>query len=109
MALAREMKSLLFGVIPPLVGLALVAFFAWHTLHGTRGLIALAQIKEEIARARTELARLKAEQARAERRVSSLRPGSLDRDTLDERARVMLNLAAPDEIVIPYGPGRRLY
>lgn len=109
MALAREVKSLLFGVIPPLVGLALVAFFAWHTLHGTRGLIALAQTKEEIARARAELARLEAEQGRAERRVSSLRPGSLDRDTLDERARLMLNLASPEEIVIPYGPGRRLY
>jgi len=109
MAMAREVKSPFLSVVPPLLGMALIAFFAWHTLHGSRGLIALAQIKEEIARARVELLRLEAEQARAERRVSSLRPGSLDRDALDERARLMLNLASPEEIVVPYGPGRRLY
>jgi cell division protein FtsB len=36
--------------------------------------------------------------------VGLLRPDHLDPDLLDERARAVLNLAAPDEIVIPLTP-----
>jgi cell division protein FtsB len=41
--------------------------------------------------------------------VSGLRDHALDADTLDERARAMLNLADPNDIVVPYGPNNRLY
>ena len=44
-----------------------------------------------------------------ERRVTGLRNTRLDRDTLDERARAMLNLAEPTEVVVMYGQGKRLF
>jgi cell division protein FtsB len=51
-----------------------------------------------------------AEREAEERRVSALRGrGEIDRDQLDERARVLLNVTVRDELVIPYGPGRRLF
>ena len=44
-----------------------------------------------------------------ERRVSGRRDQRLDPDTLDERARAMLNVADPSEVVMPYGVGKRLF
>ncbi|MFN6998707.1 MAG: FtsB family cell division protein, partial [Elioraea tepidiphila] len=61
MSIAAELKRRAFAAVPPVLGLALVGFFAWHTLHGSRGLIALGAIQEQIALAETELARLEAE------------------------------------------------
>ena len=42
----------------------------------------------------------RAEESRLERRVALLRRDNLDPDMLDERARVVLNFAAPGELVI---------
>jgi len=39
--------------------------------------------------------------------VLALRAAHLDRDLLDERARAMLNLADPNEIVVPLPPAQR--
>ncbi|GIX10836.1 septum formation initiator family protein [Elioraea sp.] len=109
MSLASELKRRVLAAVPPVLGLALVGFFAWHTLHGSRGLIALGAIQEQIALAESELARLEAERIRLERRVDALRAEHLDGDALDERARLMLNMVRPDDIVLPYGPNQRLY
>jgi cell division protein FtsB len=41
--------------------------------------------------------------------VRGLRGELVDRDQLDERARQLLNLVGKDEVVVPYGPDRRLF
>ena len=38
-----------------------------------------------------------------------VRAQRIDPDALDERARAMLNVADPADLVLPYGPGRRLF
>jgi cell division protein FtsB len=43
---------------------------------------------------------------RLERRVALLRPESLDRDMLEERARAVLNLARPEDRVILLNRGQ---
>lgn len=109
MSVLAELKRRALAALPPLCGLALIGFFLWHTLHGSRGLIALAAIQEQIALAEAELARLEAERQRMERKVAALRAEHLDPDALEERARLMLNLTAPQDLVLPYGPQERLY
>jgi cell division protein FtsB len=47
-----------------------------------------------------ELDRLKAERAHWDRKVALLRPDRIDPDTLDERARALLNLAHPNDLVM---------
>jgi len=42
-------------------------------------------------------------------RVDGLQANHIDADTLDERARAMLNLVDPQDIVVPYGANAKLY
>ena len=53
--------------------------------------------------------RRKTERDGWEVRVDGLRPRHLNPDTLDERARAMLNLADPNEIIIKLGPQDKLF
>jgi cell division protein FtsB len=93
----------------PAAFLACCGYFVWHAVHGERGLLAKDERQLRIATAITERDRVQGELAAMERRVQGLRGERLDRDQLDERARQLLNMVGRDEIVVPYGPERRLY
>ncbi len=93
----------------PLAFLGVSGYFVWHAVHGERGLIAREGRLLQIAEARTELDRARGELEAMERRVHALRGDRLDRDQLDERARQLLNMVGPNEVVIPYPPERRLF
>jgi cell division protein FtsB len=56
-----------------------------------------------------EEAAAKAERDALETRVSGLRAKHLDPDTLDERARAMLNLAEPGDIIVKLSPQDKLF
>jgi len=101
-------KRQLAAVMPPLVFLTLAAYFAWSATQGERGLHAYALRQQDLAAAKAQLAQAQAETATLERRVAGLRSDHLDLDALDERVRDMLKLSDPDEIVVPYGQGKRL-
>lgn len=77
-----------------------VVYLAYHTLQGERGLNAWVQLNAELAKAAALEQALVAERQELEQRVSHLRRESLDRDLLEERARIVLNLGWPDEYVI---------
>ncbi len=109
MAFGRELKRRAKAAVAPLVFLALVGYFGWNATQGNRGLVAYAQRQELLAQAQADLAKAQAEHDGWERRVAGLRSNHLDPDTLDERARAMLNLASPTDIVVPYAPQDRLF
>jgi cell division protein FtsB len=109
MSLGREMKRRVRDALPPLFFAALCGYFAWHSVHGNYGLMAREAKLQDIAQARTVLARAEAERDAMERRIAGLRGERIDRDQLDERARMLLNLVGKDELVIPYEPGKRLF
>jgi len=109
MAFGREMKRRAKAVIAPLIFLSLVGYFSWNAVQGNRGLVAYAQRQELFAHAQAEQAKVQAERDGWDRRVAGLRSRHLDADTLDERARAMLNLADPSDIIVPYTPQDRLF
>jgi cell division protein FtsB len=109
MALLSTFKRLLKGVLVPALFLAVSGYFAWHAVHGERGLMARDKRQADIVAARAELTRAEAERDAMERRVAGLRGDRLDRDQLEERARSLLNMVGRDEVIVPYGPERRLY
>jgi cell division protein FtsB len=105
----RELKRRAREAVLPVLFSALCGYFAWHSVHGGRGLIAHAERTQEIAAAREELRRAEAERDAMERRVAGMRGDRLDRDQLDQRARELLNLVSRDEVVVPYEPSKRLF
>lgn len=109
MAFWRGVKRRIKAMLIPALFIAVGGFFVWHTIHGERGTLARERRVAEITQARTVLDRAVAEQAAVQRRVSGLRADALDRDQLEERARSLLNLTQPGEMVVPYGPAQRLF
>jgi len=100
MLLAAEIRKRARFVAGPVLGISLAAYFAYHLVEGDRGLIAWHRLSQELKAAKTVQAQVRAERATLDRRVNLLRSDHLDRDMLDEKARELLNLAAPNEIVI---------
>ncbi len=100
MVVLREIRRRARQIVLPVLGACIVVYFVYHTIQGDRGLRAYVNLGREVDEAATTLAALTSERSELERRVRLLRPDSLDRDLLEERARVMLNAAYSDDLVI---------
>jgi cell division protein FtsB len=87
------------GRWPLVLTSAILAYFAYHAVHGQRGLLAWVDRNREIEAARQELAGLTAEREAHERRIRGLRPGQLDRDLLEEELR-QLGYVRPNEVIV---------
>lgn len=109
MSFFREAKRKVRAAILPCAFLGVAAYFGSNAVHGDRGLLAAAQRRDALQGRQAELVKAEAERDIWERRVGALRGNRLDRDMLDERARAMLNLADPDDVIVQYGPKDRLF
>lgn len=109
MSIRREVKKRAKAAVPPIVLLAIAGYFGWSATQGDHGLQAFARQRDQLRLAQAELLRVNTDVEMWERRVGGLRNTRLDPDTLDERARAMLNLADPNEVVVMYGQGKRLF
>ena len=88
---ARALSDAAFS----LGALGLIIYFAFIALQGNHGMTRLATVHEDIRDLNVTLASL-----RQENRTHRLSSGYLDLDLLDERARLVLGLVRPDEILI---------
>lgn len=100
MEIGREIRRRLRQVALPLLGACLSAYFVFHAIHGDRGILAWLRLNQELKVATAEAAGAAAGRKAMERRVTLLSNNSLDLDMLEERARVMLNYAHPDDLII---------
>jgi cell division protein FtsB len=99
--IGQEISRKARQVLGPLMGAAVIAYFAYHAVQGDRGLIAWWNLRYEIDKADAELADVEAHKDALERRVALLRPQSLDRDMLEERAHQMLGAVEGDDLIVP--------
>ena len=109
MSFGRIIKRKIKAALPPAFFLSLVAYFAWNATQGAHGLKSYSEQLRLLSQAQDGETAAISEQAAWNQRVSGLRDHALDADTLDERARAMLNLAEPSDIVVPYGEHDKLY
>lgn len=83
-----------------LVCILLFCYFAYHAINGERGLLKYMYLKQEIAQAEKIAQNYHHQKMQLEDKVRLLSSSSLDLDLLEERARVVLNLAGQDEFII---------
>ena len=109
MSFGRRVKAMVRSSVAPALFLTLVAYFGWNATQGDRGLQAYAMRGEQLKAVQADLSRVEGERDVMERRVAGLRGQRLDPDTLNERARAMLNVADPNDLVVMYPPGKKLF
>ena len=107
MIVLREMRRRAKVLVPPVLGLALTGYFAYHLVEGDRGLRAWVQISQELRLAKENLSVVSADRALLEHRVSHMRPDRVDPDLLDTQVRRTLDVVAPGEVVIIARPDKR--
>ena len=100
MAVIDEIRYRARFALWPIIGALLLAYFSYHMVQGQQGVLSLLQLQTKVEKAETLYASLSDERRELEARVALLRPDNLDPDMIEERARVMLNFAHPNEIVI---------
>ena len=101
MNLLVELKNRARHVVGPLLGVSAVIYFAYHAVNGDRGLVAWLELKDRVQAAEQAAETVARQRRGVENRVRLLHPESLDADMIEERARIMLNFAYADDIVIP--------
>jgi cell division protein FtsB len=76
------------------------AYFAHSAYTGDRGLVAKKEAKQKTLETLEKIAEARQIRTTWERRVNQLSGVEVDRDLLDERQRLMLNLAHKNDLVI---------
>jgi cell division protein FtsB len=82
----------------------MVGYFVHHANTGARGLEAKELYNIQAQELSRELDGARKERAEWERRIALLRSDQIDRDLLEERARVMLGRVHKNDLVIITGP-----
>lgn len=96
----RRARGILTALGLYVLAAAMIGYFWFHAYTGQRGLHAKHEIDQQMAELTAELGRLKAERDHWDRKVALLRSASIDPDMLDERARTLLNLSHPNDLIM---------
>ena len=96
---SRRKLRLFLSTLGLYVGCALViGYFGVNAYTGNHGLLAKQDLDQQFAALNEELDQLKQQRVEWQRRVKLLKSASIDPDTLDERARAVLNYLDPREL-----------
>ncbi len=95
-----EQRYLIRRNILAIAGVILAFYFSYHTGFGERSFMQLMTLSHDTAKLSAEYEQLHAQRLALEDKVVRLRPGTLDRDLLEERARYVLGYVRADERVI---------
>ncbi len=102
MSIGQELRRRAKIVLTPAIFLSITAYFGWNATQGDRGLVAHAQRQDLMRQVETDAVAARNERDGWETRVAGLRARHLNPDTLDERARAMLNLAEPTDVIVKF-------
>lgn len=97
------MRSFRFGRFEYLVSLgclAMLGYFAWYAIDGSRGLQFRDKLALQRASLENELTEVRGKRLALEQRVVHLRPESVDADLADEMARRLLSVGKSNELLV---------
>jgi len=100
MVIRRRVRAVVVPAVLWSVSALVVGYFVQQAEGGSRGLTAKRALKIEAYGLTRDLNAAKAERATWEHRVSLLRSEQIDRDLLEERARVVLGRVHANDVVV---------
>lgn len=101
MAFNAKLNQLLKASVLPALSIIFIAFFGYSAVLGPNGVLAYQDYQADLAQRKAELATLQAERNAMRNRVNLLDPRRADPDMVDEQVRRKLNVAHPDEVIVP--------
>ena len=100
MVINRRFRALALPLMLYCVSGAVGSYFVWHATNGQRGLKAKAEYKRQMKDMAVQLSDLQAQKARWSRRVELMRGKTIDRDILEEEARIVLGRLGNDDLIV---------
>ena len=100
MVVRTRFRSIFIPIVTLLLCGASGAYFVWHALNGERGLNAKVAYEARIKELSAEHARLLAARQRMERRIAMMQTDQVERDILEEEAKLVLGRVGKTELVI---------
>jgi cell division protein FtsB len=100
MVIRTRFRSIFIPIFLFLLSGASGSYFVWHALNGERGLNAKVAYKAKLKELSAENARLVAVRERMERRIAMLQTDQVERDILEEEARIVLGRVGKSDLVI---------
>ncbi len=82
------------------IGVCLSFYFCYHLVAGERSYLRLVSLNHQISTTEQQYAMAARERADIEQKVVMMRPGSVNRDLLEEQSRKMLGFQYPSEKVL---------
>tara|TARA_B100001094_G_C17575956_1_gene505140 strand:- start:101 stop:409 length:309 start_codon:yes stop_codon:yes gene_type:complete len=83
-----------------LFSVLVAGFFGYHVFYGAKSVARLEQVEHEIVLASQEHEKISAKRLELEEKVAMLRPGTMSRDFLEERARIVLGYRSKNEVML---------
>ena len=99
MVIRRRLRAVLIPLALYAVSGSAASYFVWHAYNGSNGLKAKEEYRQKMEGLSARLNILKEEREGWERRVSMMAADTIDRDLLEEQARVTLGRVQKDELV----------
>ena len=93
-----EQRYLVRKNLVTLIGIGLFVYFSYHLMLGERSLIRYMTLEKSVATLEQDSFKLAHDHEQLEKKVSMLRPGSINKDLLEERARIVLGFRRPGEV-----------
>jgi cell division protein FtsB len=103
MVVRKRARRIVIPLVLYAISAGLAAYFVGQAHTGSRGLEAKQQYETQVADLAVELETAKTEHLEWERRIALLRSDQIDRDLLEERARIMLGRVHRNDLVIMTG------
>lgn len=97
----NRIRAQLGRAVVPAVAVGLMLFFGAYAVLGPNGVLALGDYRRQIAAHDRQLAALSAKRETLKNRVALLDPRHANPDMVDELVRKELNVAHPDEVIVP--------
>lgn len=92
-----EQRYLVRKNLVTLIGMGLFMYFSYHLIQGERSYIRYLSLNQSVASLEKEATGLHDKRENLESKVAMMRPGSINRDLLEERARVVLGFRREGE------------